>query len=167
MNKAQAVTFLKKHQPLPDDNQIPKAVIEKYDEVRIYFLKNPDKVCMPLLLNSFGEGDGYGIYPLVENVLRNFNPAEVTPYLKEGLSSKYQSVRYWCTQIAASFPSSILIDPLAKMLAEQDFDMKYVAITALEQIADTRVASVLQEAYKQESDPELKPLIEEIITEKR
>ena len=128
MKKAEAITFLKKHQPLPDDNQIPKTVIEKYDEVRIYFLNNPDSECIPLLLNSFGEGDGYGIYPLVENVLRNFNPAEVTPYLKEGLSSKHRSVRYWCAQIAASFPSSDLIKPLAKVLSEGDFDMKYAVI---------------------------------------
>ena len=154
MNREETIMFLKKYQPLPADNQIPKAVIEKYNDVRIYFLKNPDRECIPLFLNSFGEGDGYGIYQLVEDILRNFHPEEVIPHLKEGLSSPYPSVRYWCAQIAASFPSSDLIKPLAKVLSEGDFDMKYAVITALEQITGDSVTNVLKEAYKRESDPE-------------
>ena len=166
MNKEEAITFLKKHQPMPVDNQIAKEVIEKYNDVRIYFFKNPDSECIPLLLNSFGEGDGYGIYQLVEDVLRNFNSEEVVPYLKEALSSQYRSVRYWCAQIAASFPSADFINPLAKVLSEQDFDMKYAAITALERITDDRVVSVLKEVYKRESDQELRALTKEIINDR-
>ena len=166
MNKEEAIRFLKKYQPMPPDHQIPKAVIEKYDEVRIYFFKNPYHECIPLFLNSFGEGDGYGIYPLVEDVLSHFHSLEVSPHLRKGLSSPYRSVRYWCTQVAASFPSFDLIEPLAKILSEQDFDMKYAAITALEQITDDRVTRILKETYKREPEPELRALIEEIVSNK-
>jgi len=53
MNKFEAIEFLKHHQPLPDDNELTKEIIDNYDEVRKFFKSNPDEICIPLFLNSF------------------------------------------------------------------------------------------------------------------
>lgn len=51
MNKETALNFLKENQPMPDDINLDKSVIAMYDDVTKYFLYNPDKECLPLLLN--------------------------------------------------------------------------------------------------------------------
>jgi hypothetical protein len=65
MNKEKAIEFLKKHQPMPDDDSLSTELINEYDMVRKYFLMNPDEECIPLFLNSYGKIDGYGVYKLI------------------------------------------------------------------------------------------------------
>ncbi len=69
MNKVEALSFLKAHQPLPDDDLLKEEEIQKYNEVREYFINNPDEDCIPLFLNLFGGKDGLGVYELVEDVI--------------------------------------------------------------------------------------------------
>jgi hypothetical protein len=83
MDLVTAVAFLKQYQPLPDDealNELPD-VMNTYDETRKYFLENPDPVCIRLFLHSFGEGSGYGMYQLIEDVISKFEPELVVPQL--------------------------------------------------------------------------------------
>lgn len=58
MDKEKALNFLKENQPMPNDKNLNKSIITMYDEVRKYFLANPDKECLPLFLNSFGKYNG-------------------------------------------------------------------------------------------------------------
>ena len=46
------------------------------DDVRKHFVSHPDNRCVPLLLNAFGEGDGHGVYQLVEDAVLS-HPADV------------------------------------------------------------------------------------------
>jgi hypothetical protein len=62
MNIDEAITFLKNHQPMPSDVDLDKETINGYDEARKVFLFNRAPECVPLFLNSFGEGDGFGVY---------------------------------------------------------------------------------------------------------
>ena len=103
MDTETALDFLSRHQPLPSDEDLSEDLIRDYDEVRRHFLENPDKRCIPLLLGSFGKGDGLGVYPLVEDVLAVYAADEVVPHLKVKLESSDPSIRYWCGQIAALF----------------------------------------------------------------
>lgn len=77
MNDIEALDFLKQHQLMLSDLEIEKSIIDKYDEVRKYFLKNRNPECVQLFLNSFGEISGFGVYQLVEDVIRKYNADEV------------------------------------------------------------------------------------------
>lgn len=163
MNKLEAIEFLSKYQPLPDDDKLTKEIIDNYDAVRKYFKDNPDEECVPLFLNSFGYVSGFGVYQLIEDVIRLFDKDKVIPHLKQALSSQYRGVRYWNTQIAAIFPDNELIQELGNRLKEDDFDMRYAAITALEQVGGLEVKTLFKYALDKEDEEELKELLSEAI----
>jgi hypothetical protein len=165
MTKTQALEFLSNNQPMPDDNLLTKDVIDRYDQVRKWFLDNPDRDCIPLFLNSFGDGDGLGVYQLIGNVIRKFSSQEVVPHLISALSSKSPSVRYWSAQIAARFPEKELIEPLVKLLDDEDFGIRYMAVVALEQIGGESVQVALKNALDKEDDEDMVELLEEVLGE--
>lgn len=166
MNLSDAVDFLKKHQPLPDDSQLEKnsEILKKYNEIRKYFLANPNPICIPLFINSFGNGSGFGVYQLIEDVLLEFSPKQVIPHLIEGLKSELYGIKYWSSQIASSFPDVKLIEPLAKLLTDESADIRSAVIIALSEIDDKRVLGIIKNAQKQEKDAEVLELIQEIIS---
>ena len=167
MKKEEALAFLKKHQPLPPDEKLTQDIADQYDDIRRYFLQYPDKECIPLFLNSFGEGDGFGIYVLIEDVIQQFATEKVVPYLVKALFCKFKSVRYWNAQIAFNFPDPELVAPLSQLLKKGDFDMRYACITALGEIRDERIKDVLRAALAKEKEEEIRELIKEILKEKR
>ena len=65
MTKDDALNFLLRYQPMPSDKDLTQDIIDKYDDVRKFFIKNPDRKAIELFLRSFGEGDGRGVYQLV------------------------------------------------------------------------------------------------------
>ena len=102
---------------------------------------------MNIQMKEGGDGIGGGVYQLVEDVILKHKSDVVLPHLLQALASPHRSVRYWCVQIAAVFPHPDLIAPLAVHLAQaDDFDMRYAAVTALEQIGDARALEVLRDA---------------------
>ena len=161
-----ALVFLRRHQPMPPDPALSDELISEYEEVRQFLEANPDERAIPLLLNSFGEGSGFGIYQLVECVLVLFPPATVVPHLASSLASRQRSVRYWTAQIAAFFPDAALINPLAKLLVLGDADEHWAAAMALDSIEDVAVDRILSEALLQEKDDYVDRFILEIL-EKR
>ena len=166
MKKEEALAFLKTHQPLPPDEKLTQDIADQYDEIRRYFLQYPARECIPLFLNSFGKGDGFGSYVLIEDVIQRFAAEEVVPHLVKALSSKFKSVRYWNAQIALNFPAPKLVAPLSQLLKAGDFDMRYACITALGQIKDERIKEVLREAFAREKEEEICELIKGILAEK-
>jgi len=163
MDINQALSFLKEHQPLLSDSEVDIEEIRGLDEVRKYFIENPDPDCIPLFLNVFGQGSGFGVYQLIEDVILQFSNEEVIPHLVKSLLSDHQGVRYWSAQIASSFPDKRLIEPLSSMLNEQDSDLRWAAYMALGEIRDKAIFSILKSALKNEKEPENYEILEDII----
>ncbi len=163
MDKEKALSFLKENQPMPNDRNLDENLISMYDEVRKYFLDNPDEECLPLFLNSFGEYDGMGVYQLVEDVILKFQHDDVVKNLLEALKSKYSGVKYWCVQICESFPDEKLIDPLRGLLSDPNQDIKIAVITSLVQIQDNKVVCILKNQLNFEKDEEVKNFLIDVI----
>ncbi|GKQ31743.1 HEAT repeat domain-containing protein [Pseudomonas syringae pv. theae] len=136
MNKNQALHFLKSHQPMPTDSQITQEQAETYDEVRIYFIKNPDSESIELFLRSFGDGDGLGMYQLVEDVFYQCEKSDVVSGIQTVLEdlSIPDGVRYWTTQAAAAFPDDVLRNGLSLSLASSIEDIREAAKLAVEML---------------------------------
>ncbi len=67
MTVEEALLFLEQHSPLPSDEDLSDEIIESYDEIRELFLANPDPRCIEPLLNSFGDGSGFGVYQMMDD----------------------------------------------------------------------------------------------------
>ena len=134
-----------------------------YDEIRRYFLANPDEECLPLFLNSFGEYDGMGVYQLVEDIILKFKHDKVVNCLIEALKSKHNGVRYWCAQICSLFPDERLINLLIELINDSNQDIRISGITSLSQIQDDRVITILKNQLSVEEDDEIKDFLIEVI----
>lgn len=162
----EASTFLQAHQPMQPDPLLDEQDLVLYNQARECLLDNPDPVAIPLLLTSFGEGGGYGVYQLVEDVIGKYSPLLVLPHLITALHSEHSGVRYWCAQIASRFPSAELIDPLARLIREDSSAIAYAAVTAMEQIDDDLAIQKLEELLKQVTTPEIRELIREVLSDR-
>lgn len=168
ITKTEAISFLQEHQPMPKDNELSNVIINKYDEVREFFINNPDNQCIPLFLNSFGGKDGLGVYQMVEFVILMYDKKEVLPHILNALHSPHDGVRYWAAQIAANYPDETLFEPLCNLLSEEDDDIKTATITALAQLAFndisvSMVIKVLEDEIKKITDEEIKEFAEEVL----
>jgi len=159
LTKEAALLFLRQHQPLPDDSVLDEPTLACYDACRRYFLVHPDTECIPLFLNSFGNGNGFGVYQLVEDVIVRFDKNVVLPHLIAALQNGSRDVRYWCAQVAESFPDSAVVAPLAALLSEDDVDMRFAAVNALSWTGIPEADLVLKKALKDEQEPELREAI--------
>ncbi|MEO3989425.1 hypothetical protein [Pseudocitrobacter cyperus] len=138
MNKTEALNFLSLHQPMPDDLDITQELIDQYDDVRQYFTENPDNDAIPLLMHSFGSGDGLGVYQLVEDVFYKCDYERVIENVIEILTDPFtiKSVRYWVTQQAVNFLDARLIDGLNLSLQSDADDICCMAEIALRIIVE-------------------------------
>ena len=164
MNTEDALRFLELHQPMPSDEKIDKELIEKYDDIRNYFLKNKDFRCVSLFLNSFGFINGLGVYQLVEDVIIMYEEKDVVPLLVKSLNSDYYSVRYWSTQIASNFSSKKLIETLSMLLDENNYDIKFASLAAIERNDSLSKKTILEKYLLQENDEELRGFAHNIIS---
>lgn len=117
-----------------------------------------------MLLTSFGDGDGFGVYQLVEDVLRHFRLETVVPHLRQGLTHRRRSMRYWNADMAANFPTAELLAPLAQLLREDDADIRSAAAIALGHIRDARAEGLLRNALAHESKPPFVSLFQNLLT---
>ena len=168
LTKDEAFSFLEEHQPMPKDDELKESGIKKYEEVRKYFLDNPDEKCLPLFLNSFGGKDGLGVYQVVEDVILMYDGEIVLPHILKALDSTYEGVKYWGIQISSNFPSECLFNPLVNLLKLKDEDIKSATITAIAQLAlnnikKEEVINILEKECKRISDEDIKELAEEVL----
>jgi hypothetical protein len=120
---------------------------------------HPDNRSVPLLLQSFGEGDGHGVYQLVEDTTMAHPESVVVPALLLGLRSPFGSVRYWNAEIAANYPRLELVAPLAQILRQGSGDERLAAVVALEVIGTSEARSELQNALNLNLENEVRDAI--------
>lgn len=168
ITKREAFSFLKEHQPMPNDDKLKENEIKEYKEVRDYFVCNPDEKCVSLFLNSFGGKDGLGVYQMVEDVILMYDSEIVLPHILKAFDSEYEGVKYWGIQISSNFPSECLFNPLVNLLKSEDEDIKLATITAMAQLAlnnikKEQVIDILEKECERISDEDIKEFTEEVL----
>ena len=138
MTKDRALKFLSMHQPMPADCDLTQELIDEYDDVREFFIEHPDREAITLLMKSYGEGDGWGVYPRVEKIFYKCNISDVVTSIQEILEDPYtqKSVRYWVTQHAGAFPDKRLLKGVNISLESDDEDTRDMALMALDFIQE-------------------------------
>ena len=162
MTTDEALLFLQAHQPLPPTKEISNELLSQFDEVRKHFAAHPDSRCVPLLLNSFGQGDGHGVYQRVEDTLRVHSPEIVVEALLQGLRSPHHSIRQWNAEIAANYPRPELVKPLAELLRHGTIDEQMSAAIALKLNDNPEARRELNDALNSNMEEEVKRAILEL-----
>jgi uncharacterized protein YjbI with pentapeptide repeats len=152
---------------MPDDAEMSAELLEAYDAARTALLAEYDEKAVPLLLNSFGRGSGFGVYQLVSDVIRLFPQPVVIAALKQSLLSRHSGVRSWGWQIALEFPGHELV-PLALRAvegkdADERYDERYFAAAYLAADARPTDTASLRNLRDREDDQQLRLLISEAL----
>lgn len=163
MSDDEAIEFLRTVQPLPDDSNLSAELIRRFDEVREHFVNSPNELAVPLLLNSFGDGDGFGVYQLVEDAIAAVDPDKVIPHIVAALASANLGVRYWTAQIAANYNDRRLLAPLLNLLDDKSEDVRMAALIAAKKYADISNVDVFKKLRARETSQEIRQLYDEII----
>jgi len=164
VTREEALEFLRRHQPLPPDGELSEETITAYDAARRYFLANPDNESIALFLYSFGDGSGFGVYQLVEDVIAKHHPNDVVPILSLALQTGGKGVKYWGAQIAERFPDSRLLGPLAVTLSDPDSDIRSASALAIACIGGRDARALLGSRLEIEDDSEVRESIAELLT---
>jgi hypothetical protein len=157
--------FLSAHQPLPATTKLTQTELDAYDAARLFFLYNPDNRCIPLFLNSFGDGDACGLYQLIPDVLAMHDKSFVLPHLKTALGAKSDSIKYWSAQVVVSFPSVELLPELFAMFTHAEPDLRTAAYIAVGKIGGDTSLSRLRLAKNIEDDELALDILTDIIAE--
>lgn len=148
MTNDAALAFLRMHQPLASDRDVNNnALFQQFDEARRFFTYKLDPRAISLLVGALGEGDGHGIYPMVEVTLQAYPQELVVQALKQGLTSSHRSVRYWSAQFAASYADENLLDQLVSVCRIGGTDERIAAVTAIEAIGTTKANERLRDMW--------------------
>jgi hypothetical protein len=164
MTLERAKAFLVAHQPMAADVALSKEELGELDAVRRFLVQHPHDEALGLLLGTFGEGSGFGVYQLIEEAAAAHEPAVVVSILADKLRNGLRSVRYWCALISANYPNDDLVPPLAAMLTGDDVELRSAVVTALSAMNSTAARAALQAWLPLETDDDLREVIEESIT---
>ncbi len=170
MNIEQALEFLKKHQPLPSDEDISEDEIDTFNKVMKFFISNPDERCIPLMMNVFGDEDGYGVYQLCDDVFNKYESCKVLPHLKAALKSSHYGVRYWASQWAMDINSIDIVPEINSILTDpKDAEAHYYCMAALMDIwhktNDPKVSKSIVELGSKSPNNDVNEILQEHETE--
>lgn len=164
MNNESALAFLLAHQPLPSDrDERANDLLQRFEEVRRFFTCELDHRAVPLLIGALGEGDGHGIYPMVETTLLAYPEDLVVSALKGGLASAFPSVRYWSSQFAANYPSEDLLEGLTHVFRVGGVDERIAAVTAIEAICGEKAREKLRALLALGVEPTVRDFIKGVL----
>lgn len=132
MDYDSAIRFLNANRPLPPDSELSDEVAATFDDVRRYFIANPDRLCIPMFLQAFGDGMGHGVYQICDDVFRCYDQSELTPHIVVALSSEQGCTRWWAAHWAMEFPDRAMLTGLTAVAnAPTDADAHYFALAAI------------------------------------
>lgn len=95
--------FLQLHQPLPLESELSAEQIDRFEEVRLFFVENHDDRCVPLLINAVNADGGFGVYQMVEDALQNQTRSVVVAELERALREGKDHHLAWVIEWATSF----------------------------------------------------------------
>ncbi len=127
-----AISFLAAHQPMPSDTDLSEDLIRQFNSVREFLIHNPDARSLPLLLGALPSGSsGFGVYQLVDDVLRAHPPAEVIDALVTALCSSTEP-RTWALILALDYDDDRLVEQARLRTASADEDEQELALMYLD-----------------------------------
>ena len=172
MSKDEALEFLRRHQPMPDDDKLDQETVDKFAKVADYFYDYPDPECVALLLGSFGNGDGRafgnsdderGVYWEAVYALKKQDRETVIRELMTSLRSSREPVRKWSLEVAKDFPDPALLDCIIPLLDDKNADIVGNSLAVLQSIGGPE-ARVAVEGYAQScDDAELQEYAQDIL----
>lgn len=135
-NRSEALEFLKKHPILPSEEDIADKEYELYSDIIKFFIKNPDKECIPLIVNSHRHNSSPFFEQGFTDLLLKQDETAVRTHIITALESEDPGLRESGIFFAGELPSDEFIKPLTEILRDDGSsdEMADGAVKALKNI---------------------------------
>lgn len=140
-------------------NQISPDVLEKYEIIVKEFSVLKDPKCILPLINSFGYGEGNGVYWSALHLLEEFSVEQVDPLLIQRLKTGKKGTRMWAAYMLSRSKNTSAVDALINLLKDENELVRRNAAVALEMIGDCKAKPYL-EAIKDDTSSEVRIAVE-------
>lgn len=139
---------IKRISPLPDDEQLSEELIDRYYDIFEQIEKYNNPSVIPILVNSLGIGEGYGVYQSVISYLEHFDTEDLLPHLFLATKNGQKGARKWGAYLLGICRDNRALPSLLSLLSDPEEDVRMFSIIALEMIGDSSVAPQLQYTKK-------------------
>jgi HEAT repeat protein len=143
---------LKNISPMPDDVELNEAILKKYEKLirDIILLKDP-RFITPLV-NSFGYGEGFGLYWSVLHFLEEFTVEQVDPILIKCLRFGEKGPKMWAAYMLGRSRNTDAVNILINLLNDENELTRVNTAIALGMIGESKVRHFLEKSLNDPSE---------------
>jgi hypothetical protein len=156
MTNEQALEFLQRHRPLPDESIITQDLLDRLKETIQCLEKHPDPRCVLPFLLALGTGTGCRLYEAVQSPIREYPAEVVVPALRRALESQNNGTRTWALHISGWYPDRSWASYYARSLESGDPFERYTAAAALATIVIPEDSPLVHRILKTENDEDVR-----------
>jgi len=137
-NKEKALSFLSKRPILPSEIDISEEEYVAYGETIVWFMENPDPVCIPLIVKSHRNDSSPYFEQGLSEVLLKQNAKKTTEAILHAIQSDDPGIKESGTFFAGELPAKDFINPLVNILRDNKSSDELISNTvdALESIGE-------------------------------
>ncbi len=132
----QLISQLRALSPMPEDELLTEEQVDTYGRIIDELLQFKDPRAIRPVLDSFGYGDGYGVYWAAVHFVESFNEAEVLPHLIAAVQSPNPGSRMWAAALLGWGRYKDAIPHLLALLKDPKDLVRAHAVVALGSIGD-------------------------------
>ena len=138
------VSQLQRLSPMPEDSQLNEQLFREYELLvqEMSDFKNPKII--PTLIDSFGYGEGNGVYWKVLHLLEYFEMEQVDPILLERLKTGHRGSKMWAAYMLGRSRNNNAVENLIQTLSDTNHLVRRNAAMALGMIGDRRARIYLE-----------------------
>ena len=144
------ISQLRNLSPMPEDSEVTGEQLTKYDSLVNMLAQYEDRRCIKPLIESFGYGNGHGVYWSVVHLLERFTVQEIDPILLEGLHNHNPGTRMWSALMLGRSENRSAVPDLLRLLDDNKELVRAEAIIALGRF---QVEDIRKRLLKLNDDP--------------
>jgi HEAT repeat protein len=117
--------------PMPNDRELTEKQLGEYHQIVYELAQLEDIRCIRPLIESFGYGNGNGVYWEVVHLLERFAIEETDPLLLDALQSENPGTRQWSALMLGRSENQLAIPRLLQLLDDHKELVRAEAVVAL------------------------------------
>jgi hypothetical protein len=149
---AELLSRLERLTPMPEDALLTENMLKEYDEVVTELEQFHDPRCLRPLIESFGYGQGFGIYWRTLHLIEKYDSQLVTKALTAALEHPNPGVRMWAVNILRRYRYEGAVASLAALLQDEAELVRAATVSALDAIVGEDIHPMLEQM---QNDPSM------------
>lgn len=126
------LTELASFTPLPSDQEIEVAELEKYQSIIDEVMEINELKAIPYLINSFSIGEAFGVNWVLLHYLESLGVDNLYPHLVSALRGEHPGPKIWSMRILKHARNKDVIDTIKELITDPNLEVQEAAKITLD-----------------------------------